>query len=390
MIAKIILTVCGLVIGVSIGYLLISRSIPATSPVPTSNITNVFESQKGEVIGFLPYWLIDKVTSDYPKYITELSYFALTIDTDGTILRYTNPIEGDPGWFSLKTGKADPFIESAKNNNIKLSLVMFSSSEVVISSLLENPSLNAKNLVEDVVPVMNEYGFTDLNIDVESVNQASPEARTRFSQFISEVGKNLKQKGKFTLTVDVSPITFVKEDNLSDPKSLVNSVDYIVLMAYDFHNPGSFVTGANSPASGAGVTNEFDTKTGIEKALEIMPPQKLILGMPLYGYQWETIGNSPKSAVVPSSSIITSDNTVEEFMNSCATCSAVFDKVAEENYVIYKDMGTDTYHQLFFPDKQSTQSKINLAKSNKLRGVALWALGYEGSTILDPLASYRR
>lgn len=390
MIGKITLAICGLIIGASIGYLLISRNFPTTSPVPTSSIANVFESQKGDVVGFLPYWLIDRASSDYSKYITELSYFALTIDKDGTIQRYTNPVEGDPGWFALKTGKADPFIESAKKNNLKLSLVMFSSDEEVIGSLISEPSVNAKNLVEDVFPVMKDYGFTDLNIDVESVNQASPEARVRFSQFISEIGKNLKQKGNYTLTIDVSPITFVKEDNLADPKILVNSVDYIVLMAYDFHNPGSFVTGANSPASGAGVTNEFDTKTGIEKALEIMPSEKLILGMPLYGYQWETIGNTPKSAIVPSSSIITSDRKIEEFMSSCATCSAVFDKVAEESYVIYKDTATGTFHQMFYPTKESTQSKINLAKSNKLHGVALWALGYEGSTILGPLSLYRR
>lgn len=389
MLIKILIVLIGLVLGVGIGYVVINKTTP-TKLVTPAPVSSVFESPKGEVIGFLPYWLLDRAAEDYSKYITTLSYFALTIDKDGTIKRFTNPIEGDPAWFALKGGKVDSFIDSAKKNNIKLSLTLFTSDEEVISSLISDPVVNAKNLVDDVIPVMSEYGFTDLNVDVESISQASPEARVKFSKFISEIDKNLKEKGNITLTVDVSPITFVKEDNLSDPKSLIGSVDYMVLMAYDFHNPGSFVTGANSPAGGAGITAEFDTKTGIEKALEIMPPSKLILGMPLYGYQWETINKTPKSAVVPGSSIITSDQKVEEILNSCATCSPTFDKETQESYVVYKDEDTGTYHQVFYPDKNSTQSKIDLAKSNKLYGVALWALGYEGSTILEPLASYRR
>lgn len=390
MIQKIIFALCGLIVGIAVGYLILSRTLSTKTIAPATPATSVFVSQKGEVIGFLPYWLLDRADKDYSKYLTTLVYFALTMDSDGTIKRYTNPIEGDPGWFALKGGKFDTQLDEAKKGNMKLSLAVFSSNEDDIESALADPSSSAKNLVDEVVPVMNDYGFTDLNIDVESIKTASPESRVKFGHFVKEVSRAIKAQGSYTVSIDISPIAFVKDENLVDPMAVEPYVDHIILMAYDFHHPGSYVTGANAPLGGAGVTEEFDTKTAVEKALKVTTAEKTILGMPLYGYSWETLGNTIKSAVMPSSSVIISTQKVEEFMQECATCSAQFDKTLSENYVIYKDQETGTFHQIFYPTAMSTQAKIDLAKSNHLFGVALWAIGYEDNTILNPLVDYRR
>jgi spore germination protein YaaH len=70
--------------------------------------------------------------------------------------------------------------------------------------------------------------------------------------------------------------------------------DNIVLMAYDYHSTSSFVTGPVAPLSGAGIMSEYDVTAAVEKTLDLIPPQKLVLGIPLYGYEWETLdANSP-------------------------------------------------------------------------------------------------
>jgi spore germination protein YaaH len=160
-------------------------------------------------------------------------------------------------------------------------------------------------------------------------------------------------------------------------------------MGYDFHNPGSFVTGAVSPQSGAGVVSEFDIESAVQAALTQVPANKLILAVPLYGYSWESITPIPRAAVLPGSAFSISSRSVEELLASCATCSAQFDKTDSENYFIYKNTDTNTYQQVFYPDKYSTQIKIDFAKSQNLGGMALWALGYEGANILQPLTNYR-
>jgi spore germination protein YaaH len=162
----------------------------------------------------------------------------------------------------------------------------------------------------------------------------------------------------------------------------------MVIMGYDYHFEGSYVTGPVAPLFGAGVISEYDIQTAVEKALTIMPASKIILGIPLYGYEWETIGTDPRSPVIPGTGLIASSQRVSQLLESCSTCSAKLDPIAEEKYLIYKDTGTDSYHQIFYPDQEIMKSKIEFAQKYSLAGVALWALGYEDPTILNPLKDY--
>ncbi|MBI3888150.1 hypothetical protein HY310_03740, partial [Candidatus Microgenomates bacterium] len=63
---------------------------------------------------------------------------------------------------------------------------------------------------------------------------------------------------------------------------------------------------------------------------------------------------------------------------------------ASSEFIVFKDEKTNTYHQIFVPNQNSMQEKIDLAKKYDLAGIALWALGYEGETILEPLENYRK
>jgi spore germination protein YaaH len=387
MLRKILIIWAGIIAGVFLAYFLVTKTNILNIGNRNLGVLDVFKPPQKTVIGFLPFWLIDKAQSDYSSYITQLSYFNVTIDSDGTIQKFTVPGESDPGWHSLSTGKIDDYLASAKARGIDLSLTVFSGDNKKIDKFLENPSQSAQNLVNEISTVMTQYGFTNLNLDIEKAGEASPEARIKYTEFVSEV-RNILDKN-ISITVDISPIAFVKDKNLSNPKTLAPLVDHVVLMDYDFHNQGSFVTGPVSPEAGAGIISEFDTESAVQAALTMIPAQKLILAIPLYGYSWESINSSPRSAVIPASSFSISSKSVEDLLATCASCSAEFDKTDGESHIIYKDAETKTYHQIFYPDKVSTQAKVDYVKSQNLGGMALWALGYEGSVILQPLAGYR-
>lgn len=377
----------GLVIGLVIGYFFILYpSLARKNEDPVSFLQNQFS--KKEVIGFLPYWLLSKAQTDYSQYITTLTYFGLSLDSDGKILKLTNPQETEPGWQALKSGKVQPFLSSALQHHQKLSLLIFSGNETTISSLISDPVPHAQNLIAEVKPLMQQYKFTDLNLDIESTQIASDEARLKFSQFIKEVKKGVVNNQLGTLTIEISPDSVVKK-NLIDLASVENFVDYIVLMSYDYHYIGSLVTGPVAPLFGAGVISEFDTNTALSETLQVVPENKIILGVPLYGYEWETINAATRSATIPSSGLTASTQRVDQLLNSCASCSAKLDLDAKENFLIYSDEQTGTFHQIFYPDQKSTQSKIDFARQNNLAGLALWALGYEDLEILNPLKNYK-
>jgi spore germination protein len=374
-----ILSLIGLIIGITAGIYVINHvnEIPLKALKP-----------QRQVIGFLPYWLLDRAKTNYSQEITTLTYFALNVDGNGDIVKLTNPQQEEPGWYALESGKFDPFLNSAKKNNVKLSLLISSGDANAIDQLMEKPRQHADTLIKDVTPIMKQYGFSDLNLDIEYTAHASTAAQMHFTQFVQTVDQQMNKQQLGTLTVEISPTDAIQA-NLINLQAVTPYVNSVVLMAYDYHSTASYVTGPVAPLSGAGANLEYDVTTAVEKALQQIPPDKLILGMPLYGYEWETLTNAIRSAIIPGSGVIASNNRMQSFLTGCATCSAVFDNQSQEMYITYQGQDTGTYHQIYFPDGQSVSAKINLANKENLAGVALWALGYEGNAMLEPLSAYK-
>jgi len=341
--------------------------------------------QKHVVLGFLPYWLAAEDEKDYSPYINNIAYFGLIIGPDGSISKLTSPTETEPGWLALKLNKIQRILKEAQTKNINKSLVVFSGDQESIEELMGNPEVHAKKLVGELSPLITKYGFGDLNLDIESFSHASESARLSFAKFTKTVKSELQKTHKsVTLSIDVSPTALIKP-YLINVSAIAPYVDKVIFMTYDFHYQGSYVTGAVSPVNGAFDTAEFDVETSIKEALKVLPKEKIILGAPLYGYQWEALADSPNSAVIPGSGITASNKRVEEILKNCATCEAKFDPVSKESYLIYKDQETGTYIQIFYPDKKAIEEKIKIVKKYEIGGIALWALGYEGKDILDPL-----
>lgn len=344
---------------------------------------------KREVIGFLPYWLLDRAKDDYSPYINNLTYFSLSLNKDATIQKYTSPGESEPGYYALTSGRADKFLQMAKSKELTLSLAVFSSDDEIIAEIIKKPKINARKMLQSVKPVMNKYGFSELNLDIEQVSEASPEARLQFTKFVKAIKNNLDPELIKSLSIDITGSSLIKKTNLVNPFAIAPYVDKIIIMAYDYHYGGSYVTGAVAPGTGAGIIAEFDTVSAIEKALAKLPPEKIILGIPNYGYEWETISDLPRSATIPGTSLVISNQRAEKLLLDNPDFQPEFDETDKETYLIYPDKKTGTYHQAYFPDERATQYKVDLAKKYGLAGLAVWALGYEGETILDPLAGYR-
>lgn len=385
---KVLSILVGLGVGIMIGYSSIS-SLLVIFHTQTFIPLKADSTSKGQVIGFLPYSLLKRAQNDYSKYTTTLAYFALTIDKDGTLLKLQSPQEEEPGWYALESGIVTPFLTNAKNHSNILSLVLYNGDNASIDDLLSNPTSHADSLVKQVSPLMRQYGFSDLNLDIESTKQTSASSQQKFITFVKKIKDTINSSHLGTLTVDVSTADFINS-NLIRPEEIGKIADYIIIMGYDYHSTSSFVTGPIAPLQGAGKESEYDVTTAVQIALSKIPREKIILGIPLYGYEWDTIGSTPRSSIIAQSGQAISNRRAEAFLESCASCSAQFDIRAQEPYTIYKDTTTDTYHQSFYPNKNSTESKVQLANSLGLSGLALWALGYEGQSIMTPLINYRK
>lgn len=336
--------------------------------------------EKPRIVGFLPYWLLAKADKEYAQYLTTLTYFGLVVDADGKPIYLANPKEEEPGWTALKNGKFN-------SQDLPSSLLVHSADDEIIAELIKDPVSSAQALVSEIVPIMKSRGFDDLNLDIESFLEASESARANFTTFIATVAEEVQNEFLGTLTVEIPPIALVRS-NLADPAAIGHIADYIVLMTYDYHYLGSMTAGAVAPVGGGGEILEFDVETAVQEAVKVIPSHKILLGIPLYGYEWETLRHAQGAPTIPGGASTASTRRIEELLAECATCSAQFDEIAKEPYLVYPE--NDYFNQIYYENETSMKEKISLAQRYQLGGVALWALGYEDSTILKPLEEYKK
>ncbi len=377
-------TAAGAGLFLSFGILWLLPRLPLP---PTHQAYQSLGIRKPVIIGFQPSWLLSKADKDYADYITETTYFGLVLDTDGTILKQVNAREEEPGWTTLRGENLRKRLTADAKDNLQLSLLIHQSNEASISALLTQPEQHAQNLVAEITPLMREQGYTDLNLDVESFKESSPAAQLAFKNFMMTLKQGLANNQLGTLTVELTPAALINS-HLITPADLGQIADRVVLMGYDFHYRGSEIAGPVAPVGGAGEVRKYDVETSLKEALKVIPADKLILGVPLYGYKWETLSAQPGLPVIPGSSETASERRVEELLASCDNCSTGTDFLSQQPYVVQPN--ADGYYvQMFYEDAASLQKKIELAQKYRLQGLALWALGYEGSSMLEPLKQYR-
>lgn len=357
--------------------------LPANSPV-----FSVLGISKPRLVGFLPYWLTARATNNYNPSLTTLTYFGFTIGPDGHVVKLTNPQEEDPGWYDLSTKAVQTKLDDAKSHNLILSLAVISEDEDTISSILKTPKQSASNLLNDILPVMKKYGFSDVNVDIESFTKADNATQSAFTTFVQTVKTGLA--GKATVTVDIAPIMFVRHDAL-DPVAIGNIADYVVLMGYDFHTVISSNVGAVAPWNGIGSQTEYDVATALSLATKEIDPKKIILGTPLYGYEWDTLSSNDAAATIPNTGQTASNRRIETtFAQNCPTCISATNSLSQETRYVWQENKTDPYvHQAYVFDEHALAFRVVMTQQNKLAGLAVWALGYEGNSILTPLSVYK-
>ena len=164
--------------------------------------------------------------------------------------------------------------------------------------------------------------------------------------------------------------------------------DYVVIMAYDEHTEGSYEAGS--------VASYNYTKQGIEDALESVPKEKLVAGVPFYTRLWfetmkteeelrEQEGTDAAAYLYNvSSTALGMDEALQTVQN--AGVQIEWNETAKQNYAQW-DADGGTY-KIWLEDAQSLEEKLKLIKAENLAGVAEWKLGAENTAIWDLILQY--
>lgn len=122
--------------------------------------------------------------------------------------------------------------------------------------------------------MMTKFGFDGLDIDWEFPQNATDKANYTL------LLQTIRATAKGALLTIAAPASAKQAANY-DLTAIAKTVDWINLMAYDFHGSWETATGPNAPLAS---TDGLDVKTAIKTYLGAgVPRAQLVLGMPTYG-----------------------------------------------------------------------------------------------------------
>lgn len=281
-----------------------------------------------------------------------------------------------PTWFAVidKNGtvsnKADiKYVDWAHKNNYKVwALVSNSFDKDLTKSFLNNSDIR-EEIIKQLLMYAKLYKLDGINIDFENMYMTDKDI---FTQFVKEMTPLLKEQG-LMVSVDVTLMSSSEYwSKCFDRKALAETVDYMMLMAYDQH-------WGSSPVSGS-VAQLSWVEHGIVRVLEEVPNEKLVLGLPFYTRLW-------KEEVIDGERKVSSKAITMEKANSIIKEKKpliIWDEISGQNYAEYAE-GKIKY-KIWLEDKASINLKSSLVHKYKLAGAASWRRGFETPDIWEVLA----
>ena len=218
----------------------------------------------GYAYPFISRWVLNNTL----PFLSELSVFSYGFTEEGVLV----PPILDDIWMidealensTIPILTLTPFGEDGNfNNNL-------------ISDIVQNP-VARDNLINNLLVVMDEKNFEGLDIDFEFIKA---EDRDLFTEFVRVCTEKMHEAG-YQVSVALAPKTSATQRGLlyegKDYRALGAIADHVLVMTYEWgytYGPPMAVAPLNQ------------VRRVIEYAVTEIPPEKISMGIPNYGYDW--------------------------------------------------------------------------------------------------------
>ena len=137
-----------------------------------------------------------------------------------------------------------------------------------------------------------------------------------------------------------------------------------------------------SPLSDAEI-DDIVTQT-IADFTKIIPTSKIILGVPYYGYQWQTASNQFMAQTYFQTGALATYKRTQKLLHpedqtnpSVLGLQTHWNDLTLTPWISFTDQ-FGRNQQIHYEDERSLGLKYDLVNQNNLGGIAIWALGYDG------------
>lgn len=281
-------------------------------------------------------------------YLTYLTLFTYGIRDDGTLIGIED----------------EELIELARSYGVAPIMLVSTLTEegtfsnALAADLLSNPAMQAR-LIADIARTLTEKRYAGVDIDFEYVPS---EFAAAYVQFIEALHAALSPNG-YKVFVALAPKTSATQPGLlyegHDYAGLGNAADAALLMTYEW----GYTYGPPMPVAPINRVREV-----VDYALSVIPSEKLILGIPNYGYDWRLPYVAGESKAQSLSNVAAVDLALQRH------AAIDFDQTAQSPYFRYfvRENGEPIEHVVHFEDARSINAKLRLIAEKNLRGGNVW------------------
>lgn len=220
-----------------------------------------------------------------------------------------------------------------------------------------------------IVDVVERNGLDGIDLDYERAAFAgmSFDQRQAFRSGFSALARRLADR-LHTIGAELSITVTAKtsDDSTSayyiyDYAALGRAADQLRIMAYDYHWSGS-EPGAIAPLPW--------TEQVVRYAVSVVPPRKVALGVPLYGYDWPLYGDGTATARLHT-----------DIVRIQQEHGGVRGWSAEDAAPYLRYRTTAGERVIWFNNARAVRAKLELAERYGLHGLSFWAVGGEDPAV---------
>ncbi|MCH5204102.1 MAG: LysM peptidoglycan-binding domain-containing protein [Oscillospiraceae bacterium] len=225
----------------------------------------------------------------------------------------------------------------------------------VLSEILADESATER-LIGSIMYELDRKGYYGVNLDMEYI---SPDDREIYNDFLRRLSDRL-HSGNYVLMTAVAPKYRADQPGIlyesHDYSVQGQYADYVVIMTYEWGYTYS------APMA---VQPINEVRKVLSYAVSEMPSEKIIMGMPNYGYEWTLPymrGTAARSVGFAQATEIAVAHNAE----------IMFDEKTQTPYFYYTDNGVRKV--IWFDDPRSINEKLKLVDEFDLAGASWWTI----------------
>ena len=346
----------------------------------------------GEVVGYYAGWAAYQgYTPDQlpAEHLTQINYAFARIDPDTLTIALENPAHDKKNLAALRKLRQ-------QNGHLKLLISVGGWSDSQHFSDAAATAARREAFAASCVDFVVAQGLDGVDLDWEyPVSGGAPGTihrpadKQNFTKLLQELRTQLDRQGRrdgkdYSLTI--AGAAGSRYLNQIEAVKVADIVDHIFLMGYDLHGPWDTSADFNAPLytpSGASPQGKSSIADSVQAYLDKgIPAEKLVLGMPLYGYAYQGVSsqNNGLYSTYTSAKSVSYRTLKKNYLSNDA-----YRRLRHGEAQVPYLYGSRTF--ISYDDAESLAAKAALARSRDLGGIGFWELSQDDGGELTAAAS---